>query len=91
MVGVQATKSIYIVSTNCIYMIAEIKKWGNSLAIRLTGKELREHGLKEGDKVKIRIEKVKPEDEIDLTNIPTFSETDNKVSERHDSYLYRGT
>ncbi|MEA1994301.1 MAG: hypothetical protein U9N35_07920 [Euryarchaeota archaeon] len=69
-------------------MMAKIKKWGNSLAVRLTKKELKEYGLKEGDEVKIKIEKVKPEDKVDLSNIPTFSETNKKVSEHHDKYLY---
>ncbi len=69
-------------------MIAKLKKWGNSLAVRLTKDELEEYGLKEGDEVKIGIEKVIPEDEVDLSDIPTFSETDRKASEHHDKYLY---
>lgn len=69
-------------------MITKIKKWGNSFGVRLTKKELEEYGLKEGDEVKIRIEKVKPKEEVDLSDVPTFSDTDDKVSERHDKYLY---
>lgn len=69
-------------------MITRIKKWGNSFGVRLTKKELEEYGLKEGDEVKIRIEKVKPKEEIDLSNVLTFSETDDRVSEHHDKYLY---
>ena len=69
-------------------MITKIKKWGNSFGVRLTKKELEEYGLKEGDEVKIKIEKIKPEKEVDLSDIPNFSETDEKVSERHDKYLY---
>ena len=69
-------------------MITKIKRWGNSFGVRLTKKELEEYGLKEGDEVKIKIEKVKPKKEVDLSNIPTFSETDEKVSEHHDTYLY---
>ena len=68
-------------------MITKIKKWGNSFGVRLTKKELEEYGLKEGDKIKIKIEKVIPK-EIDLSDLPTFSETDEKVSEHHDTYLY---
>ena len=67
-------------------MITKIKKWGN-IGVRLTKKELEEYGLKEGDKIKIKIEKVIPK-EIDLSDLPTFSETDEKVSEHHDTYLY---
>ncbi len=69
-------------------MIVKLKKWGNSLAVRLTKDELEEYGLKEGDVVKIGIEKVIPEDEVDLSDIPTFSDTDRKASEHHDKYLY---
>jgi antitoxin component of MazEF toxin-antitoxin module len=69
-------------------MITRIKKWGNSFGVRLTKKELAEYGLKEGDTIKIKIEKVVPKKEVDLSNIPTFSETDQKVSEHHDKYLY---
>lgn len=70
-------------------MIAEVKKWGNSLAIRLTGEELRGYGLREGDRVKITIEKVGPMGKVDLSNIPTFHDEDRKVSELHDKHLYR--
>jgi len=69
-------------------MIAKIKKWGNSLAVRLTKKDLKEYGLKEGDEVKIKIEKVMPENEVDLSDLPTFSDDDKKASEHHDKYLY---
>jgi antitoxin component of MazEF toxin-antitoxin module len=69
-------------------MITKIKKWGNSFGVRLTTKELEEYGLKEGDEIKIKIEKVIPKKEVDLSDIPTFSESDEKVSEHHDTYLY---
>ena len=71
-------------------MITKIKKWGNSFGVRLTKKELEEYGLKEGEEVKIKIEKVIPKKEVDLSNLPTFTDTDEKVSEHHDQYLYRG-
>jgi len=69
-------------------MMAEIKKWGNSFAVRLTKRKLEEYGLRPGDKVKIEIEKFRPGDEVDLSGIPTFTETDDRVSEEHDKYLY---
>jgi len=69
-------------------MMAEIKKWGNSFAIRLTRRELRQYGVKEGDVVKVTIEKVKPEGEVDLSGIPTFFDPDSRASDRHDGYLY---
>ncbi len=69
-------------------MISEVKKWGNSLAIRLSKNELSEFGVKEGDKIKIIIEKIVPKDEIDLSDLPNFTDTDKRVSEHHDRYLY---
>lgn len=74
----------------CIYVIVEIKKWGNSLGIRLSRRELRKNGLKEGDLVRVSIEKVRPEGDVDLSRIPTFSDPDSQMSERHDRYLYGG-
>ena len=69
-------------------MISEVKKWGNSLAVRLLKNELSEFGVKEGDQIKITIEKIVPKDEIDLLDLPLFIDTDKQVSEQHDRYLY---
>jgi hypothetical protein len=69
-------------------MIAEVKRWGNSMGIRLTKNDLRENGIGVGDMVKITIEKVVPEDGVDLSNIHTFKDSDERASENHDSYLY---
>jgi hypothetical protein len=72
-------------------MISEVKKWGNSLAIRLSKNELDEHCIKEGDKIKVTVEKIVPQDEVDLSDIPLFIDADTKVSEDHDVYLYSKT
>ena len=69
-------------------MISEVKKWGNSLAIRLPKNEVTEFGVKEGDQIKITIEKIVPNEEIDLSDLPYFTDTDKRVSEHHDRYLY---
>lgn len=68
-------------------MIAKVKKWGNSFAIRLTKKELEELDLKKGDEVKIEIKKIEPEN-VDLDDLPTFYDEDDRASEHHDRYLY---
>jgi antitoxin component of MazEF toxin-antitoxin module len=73
---------------NVYTMITKIKRWGNSFAVRLTRKELEEYGLEEGDEVQVRIEKVNPGKEVDLSKLPTFSEMNEKTSEDHDKYLY---
>ncbi len=72
-------------------MIAEVKRWGNSLAIRLTRGDLREHGLREGDMVKVSIERVVPEGRVDLKGLHTFHDDDERASEKHDRYLYGGS
>ena len=69
-------------------MISEVRRWGNSLAVRLSKNELDEYCIQEGDKIKITIEKIVPEKDIDLSELPLFIDDDNKVSERHDIYLY---
>lgn len=69
-------------------MISEVKKWGNSLAVRLSKNELDEYCIQEGDKIKITIEKIVPEKDIDLSDLPLFIDDDKKVSEQHDIYLY---
>ena len=78
------------VYTICIYMIAEIKRWGNSMGIRLTKKHLSEYGIREGDMVKVSIQKVVPKDRVDLSGIHTFHDEDERASENHDRYLYGG-
>jgi len=69
-------------------MIGEVKKWGNSLAVRLSKNELDEYCVQEGDRIKITIEKIVPEEEIELNDLPLFSDDDTKISEQHDVYLY---
>ena len=69
-------------------MIAEVKRWGNSMGIRLTKNDLRENGINVGDLIKITIEKVVPEDRVDLRGIHTFQDYDERASENHDKYLY---
>jgi hypothetical protein len=42
-----------------------------------------------GEEVKIKIEKVNPKKEVDLSNLPTFTDGNEKMSEHHDQYVYR--
>lgn len=72
-------------------MLAEVKRWGNSMGIRLTKGDLREHGIREGDLVKVSIERVVPEGRVDLAGIHTFHDPDERASENHDRYLYGGS
>jgi antitoxin component of MazEF toxin-antitoxin module len=69
-------------------MISEVKKWGNSLAVRLSKNELDEFSIKEGDRIKITVEKIVPQNEVDLSDLPLFIDKDKKVSEEHDVDLY---
>lgn len=70
-------------------MLAEIKRWGNSYAIRLGRRELEKLGLREGEHVRVRIDKL-PSGPIDLTGLPTTRDPDRWASEHLDRYLYGG-
>ena len=77
--------------TVCIYMESEIKKWGNSYAIRLPKSEVERLGLHEGDAVQVDLKKAgKRTKKISLEGIPLFQDTVSDVSDRHDDYLYGG-
>lgn len=73
-------------------MDAEVKKWGNSYAIRLPKSEAERLGLKEGDHVEVEMRKTPKRRAkkklIDLSGMPTFHDPDPLASERHDEYLY---
>lgn len=74
-------------------MDAEVKKWGNSYAIRLPKSEAERLGLKEGDHVEVDVRKAtrRPKKRrIDLSGLPIFHDTATDVSERHDEYLHGG-
>jgi len=73
-------------------MDAEVKKWGNSFAIRLPKSEADRLGLKEGDHVEVEMRKAprKKRKRISLDHWPVFQDTATDVSERHDEYLYGG-
>lgn len=69
-------------------MFAEVKRWGNSLAVRLSRSELERLGIAEGERVRIRVEKLPAEGLVDLAGLPTFRDPDPRASERHDALLY---
>lgn len=69
-------------------MLAEIKRWGNSCAIRLTKEDLERLGVQEGDRVKVDLHRLPAKGKVDLSDMPTFADPDPKASQRHDDYLY---
>ena len=69
-------------------MLAQVKRWGNSLALRLRKKDLERTGISEGDVVRVEIVKVARPGFLDLDSLPTFEDPDPKASVRHDKYLY---
>lgn len=73
-------------------MDAEVKRWGNSFAIRLPKHEAERLGLKEGDRVTVELSKRKRRraDKADISHWPIITDTATDVSERHDEYLYGG-
>jgi len=60
------------------------------MGIRLTRKDLLENDLKEGDTVKVSLQRIVPGDRVDLGCIHTFHDDDEMASENHDRYLYGG-
>ena len=73
-------------------MEAEVKRWGNSFAVRLTKAELDRLGLKEGDRVEIDVRKARKakKGRVSLEGMPIAHDDVSDVSERHDEYLYGG-
>jgi hypothetical protein len=69
-------------------MNARVRRWGNSLAIRLNKKQLDSAGISEGDLVNVDVVKLKKGGNLDLESLPTFKDSDPKASARHDDYLY---
>jgi antitoxin component of MazEF toxin-antitoxin module len=70
---------------------AEVKRWGNSFAIRLPKSEAERLGVREGDHVEVELRKRprrKRGSKIDLSGMPVLHDTATDVSERHDDYLY---
>lgn len=72
-------------------MLAEVKRWGNSFAIRLTKRDLDRLGLHEGDPVRVLLEPVTRTGAIDLSGLPRLVDPDPRASQRHDHHLYGGT
>lgn len=56
-------------------MLATIKKWGNSYAVRLTKKDLRDLRLKPGQRVEILVQPAaRTHKPVDISDMPTFSD-----------------
>ena len=69
-------------------MLARVRRWGNSMAVRLRKSELEMAGVSEGDLVRIQIEKVAKGRGLDLSTLPVIQDPDPKASVNHDRYLY---
>ena len=69
-------------------MIARVRRWGNSLAVRLRRQDIDRVGISDGDLVRVEIAKVTRPRSLGLDDLPTFEDTDPKASVRHDRYLY---
>lgn len=69
-------------------MFAVVEQWGNSLAIRLTNEEFERLGISEGDRVRVKVEKLPTSGTVDLSDLPTFEDPDPRASRRHDEILY---
>jgi hypothetical protein len=68
-------------------MITRVRRWGNSLAVRLRKEELDRAEVSEGDLITVEVAKVR-KGKLDLATLPTFRDPDPHASVRHDEYLY---
>ncbi len=70
-------------------MLAKVRRWGNSLAVRIPKQAASKLRISEGDIVTLEIsEKRYGERGVDLHNLPTFQDEDREASLHHDQYLY---
>jgi len=69
-------------------MLARVRRWGNSLAVRLQKSATSASGISEGDLVKVTLVKVATGAGIDLSTLPVIRDPDPKASVNHDRYLY---
>jgi len=69
-------------------MIARVRRWGNSLAVRLRKEDVEEAGVSDGDLVTVEIVRVAKTDSVDLDGLPTFADDNPRASVEHDRYLY---
>ena len=69
-------------------MIARVRRWGNSLALRLRKPDLERMGIADGDLVKVEILRVAKMGPLSF-DLPTFEDSDRRASVHHDKYLYR--
>lgn len=69
-------------------MLAEVKRWGNSLAVRLKKTDLDRLGVREGDTIRIMVQRIPTRGRVDLSGLPTFEDPDPHASENHDKHLY---
>jgi antitoxin MazE len=70
-------------------MFADVRRWGNSLAIRIPSEEAEALGIKEGEQVKVRLQRI-PKGKVDISNAPVFHDPEGRtdLSERHDDIVY---
>ena len=69
-------------------MRAEVRRWGNGLALRIRKRDLEAAGVSEGNIVEVRISRLSASGTIDLEAMPTFQDADRLASVHHDRYLY---
>ena len=69
-------------------MLARVRRWGNSLAIRIRKSDAKIAGVSEGDLVLVTITRVAKGRSLDPSTLPTFDDPDPRASVNHDRYLY---
>lgn len=68
--------------------VARVRRWGNSLAVRLRKEDVERRGITEGDFIRFDVVKVVRPRGLSLQDLPTFKDEDPRASVNHDRYLY---
>ena len=68
-------------------MLAAVKQWGNSYAVRLTSRDLRRLGVQLGDQVEVTVRPLSHHP-TGASSLPVFHSGLHDASQRHDDYLY---
>jgi hypothetical protein len=65
-----------------VAVIADVRRWGNSLAVRIPADEAEALGIREGDRIKFTAQKVPSTGKVDVSHAPFFRTTDERPPRR---------
>lgn len=69
-------------------MIGRLQRWGNSLAVRIPKEEVERLGLGEGSTVDLTVRSTGTRARVDISDRPTYRDSDPDLSLKIDEILY---